>query len=311
MNTQLKLIRVLSVVTLVGLLFPVSQASAAAAVCQVKNDSAWSTLTAGTLTDCAVNVGAHGAQARQAQAQGRWNEREFTVLASGAVTWTRTGQKAGTLPDPDSDSIRYEACPTEAETVNKVFDTDGCPDTLQDLLDLAAQDLDNFWGSAAQDYDSPRGVTPYTPNQRLRTACGRAVSNNAFYCPRSQSIYYDSRFLTRLLSGGDFGPVAVLAHEWGHYMQHQLGLQGRYSVQVELQADCFAGAYARYLVEGQSQLLKLEEGDVEEGAQLIYQLGDPRGTPWNDPEAHGTPKQRYAAFMEGVENGAQECVESF
>jgi len=302
--------RILSVVSVLGLLFPASQVSAAASpTCQFKTNTTWSTLTAATLTDCAVTVGARGAQAGQTEARGRWNDREFAVAATGAVTWTATGQRAGMLPDPDSDSIRYDACPTEAESVNQVFDSDGCPDSLPDLMALVAQDLDAFWGQAIPDYASPRAVTGY--RQRMRTACGRAMLNNAFYCGRDASIYYDARFLERLLRGGDFAPVAVLAHEWGHFVQHQLGLRSAYSLQVELQADCLAGAYAQHLAQGQSQLLRLEAGDLEEGASLIYKLGDPKGTPWNDAEAHGTPAQRYAAFMEGEQSGVSYCVKNF
>jgi hypothetical protein len=308
--SRFNFIRVASALTVVSLLFPVPQVSAAAPpTCQFKTNTTWSTLSAATLTDCAVTVGVHGAQAGQTEARGRWNDREFTVVATGVVTWTATGQRAGLLPDLDSDSLRYDACPTEAETVNNVFDSDGCPDSLQDLMDLVTQDLDAFWGQTIQNYASPRAVTGY--RQRVRTACGRAPLNNAFYCAGDASIYYDARFLERLLRGGDFGPVAVLAHEWGHLAQDQLGLQSAYSIQVELQADCLAGAYAQHLAQGQSQLLRLEAGDLEEGASLIYKLGDPQGTPWNDSEAHGTSAQRYAAFMEGEQSGVTDCVKNF
>lgn len=307
--TRFNFIHIVSVVSVLGLLFPAASVSAASSTCQFKTPTTWPTLTAATLTDCAVTVGGRGAQAGQTEARGRWNAREFVVAATGAVTWAATGQRAGTLPDLDADSLRYEACPTEAETINNIFDTDGCPDGLSDLMDLVAQDLDAFWGAALPNYVSPRAVTGY--QQRVRTACGRAVPNNAFYCGRDASIYYDARFLERLLRGGDFAPAAVLAHEWGHFVQHQLGLRSAYSVQVELQADCFAGAYAQYLEQGHSQLLRLEAGDVDEGANLIYKLGDPKGTPWNDPDAHGTPAQRQAAFMDGEQNGANYCVDNF
>jgi hypothetical protein len=285
-------------------------ARAAQATCYIQNNQRWTSAGRSTLGHCAVDVAAAGAQAGKREIHGKWGAREFIVKNSGAVLWASTNVSAGRVPDVDSDSIRYDACPREAETANNVFDTDGCPDTLQDLMDLVGNDLNAFWEQRLDGYTPPSAVTSYTRHNPVRTGCGRSISNNAFYCPVDEGIYYDTRFLERMLPNGDFGPVVVLAHEWGHFIQDQAGLYNRYSIHQELQADCLAGAYAGYLRDGQSALARLDEGDIEEGAQLIYLLGDPRGTPWNDPDAHGAPQQRYEAFHQGLDGGITACVEN-
>lgn len=287
----------------------VTEAAETQKTCRVYTNDAWSRGRQLTLNNCAVTVGATGAKAGQAEVRGQWGTQEFVVQSSGKVIWTATGRSAGTLPDLDQDAILYDACPQEAENTNNVFDTDGCPDTLQDLMDLAEADIDNFWAQNVNGYQSPSTVKPYTRQSPVRTACGRSIPNNAFYCRGDEGIYYDYRFLERMLRLGDFGPVAVLAHEWGHFMQDQMNLRNRYSIEQELQADCFAGAYTGYLASGQSTLARIEEGDAEEGAQLLYQMGDPNGTPWYDEDAHGTADQRYEAFVLGLNDGLNACLD--
>jgi predicted metalloprotease len=133
------------------------------------------------------------------------------------------------------------------------------------------------------------------------------VLDNAFYCGLDHSIYYDNDLLeTELANGGDFAVITVLAHEWGHLVQAQLGLlTSQMSIAKELQADCLAGVYARHAAE----IGILEEGDLEEGASSLFEKGDFDDTPWFDPQAHGAPSQRYHAFAAGVTNGLRACLQ--
>lgn len=80
---------------------------------------------------------------------------------------------------------------------------------------------------------------------------------------------------------------------------------GYYTIQLELQADCFAGSYAGYAATA-SELVILEPGDVEEGAMSVYLKGD--DLPWFDPAAHGSPRQRHRAFMTGYQYGVSACT---
>lgn len=65
--------------------------------------------------------------------------------------------------------------------------------------------------------------------------------------------------------------MTILAHEWGHLVQANLGfLNGQYlTIQTELQADCFAGSWASHAGEEGY----LEEGDLDEGASSLFKAG--------------------------------------
>lgn len=221
--------------------------------------------------------------------------------------------------DPDQDDILGEddQCPTEPENLNNIFDTDGCADVLQDLINLAGQDIDQFWEVEFAEgnfpYESPGTLRGYSDSRPIETACGVSIPDNAFYCPVDNSIYYDEGLIRAILRArkfGDFGTVVVLAHEWGHLAQAELGLtQGDFwNIELELQADCFAGAYGRYLAQGKSDLLSLDEGDLEEGASILYALGDD-DMEWFDPQAHGTRQQRMEAYQTGLDEGTNGCLQ--
>lgn len=131
--------------------------------------------------------------------------------------------------------------------------------------------------------------------------------NNAFYCSASNSIYYDYNFMSRMYSQvGDYAAVSILAHEWGHLVQTQLGISnGRaFSIHMELQADCLSGAYTQYA----EKMGVLEEGDMEEAGVGLFGAGDPKGMPWFAPLAHGKSMQRISAFLDGYKGGVQVCL---
>jgi len=187
---------------------------------------------------------------------------------------------------------------------------DGCPGTITDLIELAREDIDSFWATQFQaesiQYEPPVTFEAYTTE--IETACGTATLNNAFYCGADHSIYYDSDFLGELLqTNGDFGPVLVIAHEWGHLVQGLLGIlddNELLTIQTELQADCLAGVWA---ADADSRGL-LEKGDFDEGVTTLFRVGDPRGTDFFDPAAHGTPGQRIDSFNDGFEVGLDGCT---
>jgi predicted metalloprotease len=179
---------------------------------------------------------------------------------------------------------------------------------LNQLLPIAAADINKFWHQSFYAgrlrYVTPTMI-PYI--QPIATPCGNAVMNNAFYCAASNSIYYDYNFMGRIYGQvGDYAAVSVLAHEWGHLVQTQLGLaNGRaFSIQMELQADCLAGAYTQYA----EKMRELDEGDMEEAGAGLFNAGDPRGMPWFAPQAHGRSMQRISSFLNGYNGGAQTCL---
>ncbi len=159
----------------------------------------------------------------------------------------------------------------------------------------------------------------------VQSACGLgSVASGPFYCPGDQKVYIDLSFYEelrrRFRSPGDFAQAYVIAHEVGHHVQKLLGISdrvdsmqrrmsevdaNRLSVRLELQADFFAGVFARYV---QKQGL-LEEGDIEEALNAASAIGDDAiqkqtsGRVVPDSFTHGTSEQRLRWFRKGFDTG--------
>ena len=152
-------------------------------------------------------------------------------------------------------------------------------------------------------------------DEPIVTACGRAdpVREAAFYCVIDEKIYYSAEFRTLIENQiGDFAWVIVVAHEWGHHIQAKLGFDlgvvpdraGEVApIEFEQQADCLAGAYA---IDAELSGW-LDPGDIEEALTITEISGDPPGTAWNDPRAHGTGDVRIDAFLTGYNAGIAGC----
>ena len=172
-------------------------------------------------------------------------------------------------------------------------------------------------------------------NGRWPTACGQGdAAMGPFYCPNDQKVYIDLSFydvLARKLGApGQFAQAYVVAHEVGHHVQNQLGImqkvdamRGRggeaqanaLSVRVELQADCFAGIWAKR--SQQENGWRLEAGDIETALNAAAQIGDDtlqrksRGTVVPETFTHGTSAQRVGWFKRGVESGSVDRCNTF
>ena len=168
---------------------------------------------------------------------------------------------------------------------------------------------------------------------KVKSACGFASSaSGPFYCPGDSKVYIDLSFYKQLAqqfgAKGDFAKAYVLSHEVGHHVQNIIGVLPQFnrerqrmgkieankmSVQVELQADCFAGIWGHY-VERQGWL---ERGDLQEALVAATQIGDDaiqkRTQGYVVPESfnHGTSQQRVEWFSRGFENGRLESCNSF
>ncbi|HEY5418016.1 MAG TPA: neutral zinc metallopeptidase [Gemmatimonadaceae bacterium] len=166
----------------------------------------------------------------------------------------------------------------------------------------------------------------------VRTGCGDApAAVGPFYCPVDEKVYLDLSFFDELAqrfgAPGDFAQAYVIAHEFGHHVQHLLGIEQRVrqmqesrpgaanqlSVALELQADCFAGVWGN----STSQRKLLEQGDVEEGLAAASAVGDDRlqaqatGTIRPDTFTHGTSAQRAQWFRRGLESGDPNSCDTF
>lgn len=188
------------------------------------------------------------------------------------------------------------------------------PLTLDEIFQLGVEDLNDYWSAVFQEeninYDRPQIVLF---NERsIRSGCGRLeAAFGPVYCPRDHTGYFPRGFMEdQLNSVGDFAVVVIIAHEWGHSIQAQTTLMqdNEYTIDNELQADCFAGAYSQY-ANVKSVRVLLEDGDIEEGANAIFLVGDPNGTPWFDENAHGTGEQRLRAFTIGLDGDYNVCLD--
>ncbi|WP_432714193.1 KPN_02809 family neutral zinc metallopeptidase [Pedobacter sp.] len=173
-------------------------------------------------------------------------------------------------------------------------------------------------------YEKPVLVL-FTDN--VQSACGNAsAAVGPFYCPGDHKVYIDLSFYNELKdrfgAAGDFAQAYVIAHEVGHHVQNLLGISekmdryrsqlsekeyNKLSVKLELQADFFAGLWAR---EAQNlKDFKLEEGDIEEALNAANAIGDDKlqkqaqGEVVPDAFTHGTSAQRMYWFKKGFDTG--------
>jgi len=159
-----------------------------------------------------------------------------------------------------------------------------------------------------------------------RTGCGTGeASTGPFYCPTDERVYLDLGFFQelsgRLGARGQFAQAYVVAHEVGHHVQNLLGVKGDdstrgaagASVRFELQADCFAGVWARSTRERQL----LEAGDIESAVGAARAIGDDRlqrmatGTVTPERWTHGSSAERARWFQRGMSEGAIAACDTF
>ncbi|RPJ69367.1 MAG: hypothetical protein EHM24_18805 [Acidobacteria bacterium] len=208
---------------------------------------------------------------------------------------------------------------------------------LVDFVDAVMEDVQDTWSQVLGERYQPTRVVLF--RDEIDSACGMAGSaSGPFYCPADRQVYLDLTFFDELNkrfgAPGDFAQAYVLAHELGHHLQTLLGIEAKVrnaqrsspseanalSVRMELQADCFAGIWAKAAsVPGRAEkdLVELEPGDAEEGLRAASAIGDDRiqqmtrGRVVPDAFTHGSSKQRMEWFSRGLQSGRLEACDTY
>ncbi len=196
-------------------------------------------------------------------------------------------------------------------------------DVLEDPDEIVAVALDDvaaFWAEALPEtygieLEPLRGGTlAYGPTGPL-PECGDValsyedVAENALYCPSDDLIAWDRVALIPDLARR-FGPLTVglvMAHEYGHAIQARGDVVGT-TITLELQADCFAGAWVAD-VDDRAPTFATTADALDQALAGLLELRDTVGIGARDPDAHGSGFDRISAFQDGFEQGLGVCVD--
>ena len=191
----------------------------------------------------------------------------------------------------------------------------------------------------------PRFGKQWQPTQTVlyrgstQSACGTASNQvGPFYCPLDKKVYIDASFFAILEEqfGSSAGPLAqeyIVAHEYGHALQDQLGLLGRAqrdpqgpesgAVRIELMADCLGGVWANHATTvkdpdtGQPFLKPLTDQDIKDALSAASAVGDDRiqqktqGRVTPENWTHGSAEARQRWFLQGFRTGDLNQCDTF
>lgn len=207
-------------------------------------------------------------------------------------------------------------------------------DAAEQWFNFLLVDVQDFWVDQFRDnnirYEEATLTLFDTP---IRTGCGQAqAAIGPHYCPLDKGIYLETGFFEDILArrfgaSGDFAQAYVVAHEFGHHVQGELGIstwvrqqqqrnpgnKNEFSIRLELQADCLAGVWAR----SAEQRGLLDRGDIAEALSAAEAVGDDRiqqaqGQRVNPHTwTHGSAQERQDWFEQGFDTGDTESCDTF
>jgi predicted metalloprotease len=183
----------------------------------------------------------------------------------------------------------------------------------------AVDDVNAYWRETypevyGEQFRELAGFYPYGPDTAA-PPCGvpppeyEMIADNAFYCPIDDIIAWDEHLLMPSLNEdfGAFTVAIVIAHEFGHAIQDRAGAIDR-TVDLELQADCFAGAWTAHVAAGEAPSFSPADLDLDRTVAGMLSIRDMPGISPDDPFAHGSGFDRVSGFQDGFSNGPAECA---
>lgn len=237
-----------------------------------------------------------------------------------------------------TDQAEYE--PPGGESYVECTTGQDANENIECRMQATALSLDAFWSEALPAQAGIEYVPPPFQlfSQATATGCGDATSAvGPFYCPPDQTVYLDTTFFDELTSkfgarGGPLAELYVVAHEFGHHIQNQLGTMDRIdrtgtgptsdAVRLELQADCYAGMWIKaasdtkdangvaYLkTPTRDELLDALSAAAAVGDDHIQETFSGQVTPhtWT----HGSSEQRQRWLIQGVQYGTLAQCDTF
>jgi predicted metalloprotease len=210
-------------------------------------------------------------------------------------------------------------------------------DEMGQFVNAVTVDVQTFWDQEFADSGkSYSNTVTVLFTDGTQTGCGAASSaTGPFYCPADKKVYLDPGFFdeltTRFGAKGDFARAYVIAHEYGHHVQDLLGTMDQVqqqqtssnanelSIRLELQADCFAGMWANWVMAhpDQSDVESITDQDVTDGLNAAAAVGDDRiqeqatGTIDKESWTHGSAEQRMKWFNTGFKQGSLQACDTF
>jgi predicted metalloprotease len=222
--------------------------------------------------------------------------------------------------------------------LERACDDSGDANTSVDCAVVADIDsIQDYWTGALGDTYVPTDTVFF--EGQVQTACGGASAGSGpFYCPGDSLVYIDLSFFDQLQTqfgaeGGLFVDAYVIAHEYAHHVQNLLGTNQQVTpgesgptsgtVRLELQADCFAGAWANHAEtvpdeSGAPLIAEINADDIDRALDAAGRIGDDfiqrelgGGQVDQDAFTHGSSEQRRQWFTTGYETGDPAQCDTF
>jgi predicted metalloprotease len=240
-----------------------------------------------------------------------------------------TGSALGSLGAGETaDNSRLEAACRDSGDAN---------DSVECAVVADIESIQDYWAGVLGSRYTPTDTVFFSGS--VQTSCGAAGSGSGpFYCPADQLVYIDLSFFDQLqqqfgAQGGLFVNAYVIAHEYGHHVQNLLGTNARVqqgatgpksgTVRLELQADCYAGAWADHAEtvpddSGAPLIEDITQDDIDRALDAAARIGDDfiqenlgSGRIDQDAFTHGSSEQRQKWFTTGYETGDPNRCDTF